>query len=496
MGQNGRTLPRKEKDMPSEPTYAFPQGFLWGTATASYQVEGAVNEGGRGPSIWDEFSHSPGRVYQGHTGDVACDHYHRFREDVALMKNLGVRAYRFSVAWPRVFPEGTGRPNEEGIAFYERLADALNDAGIEPWATLFHWDLPLALERRFGGWRSRETALAFADYAAFTARRLAGRIKGWFTVNEFGCFTNLGYGGFDKAPGLNVPRKELLRARHCAVLAHGLAVRAIRANDSTGAPVGLAENATIPVPAIETEGNIEAARRAMRRLNAPFLTAVMEGRYMDEYLAEEGENAPEVEEGDFDAIGEPLDFVGLNVYAPAYVRASDSPSGYEVLPMPRTYPTYRLGWLRFGPSVLYWAPRLVTELWGPRSNGQSPGAGRGTESGEPGAAGADGRAARFRAVYITENGACCDDVMTKEGEVLDLDRLVYLREHLIAAHRAVAEGYPLRGYFVWSLMDNFEWAEGYDKRFGLHYVNFETQARTPKLSAHWFAEVVRANRVV
>lgn len=446
--------------------YAFPEDFVWGTATAAYQVEGAAAEDGRGSSIWDDFSHKPGNTYNGDTGDRAVDQYHRYKEDVALMKSLGLKAYRMSVSWPRVLPEGRGRVNEKGLDYYQRLVDELLANGIQPWLTLYHWDLPLELEKTLGGWRSRETAKLFGDYAALVANRLSDRVQHWFTINEFWCFTVNSYGNGVHAPGLKLPPRELNAVCHNALLAHGHAVRAIRAAAKSEAKIGLAENMNVPVPAIETPQHIEAAKRAARMLNARFLTAVLEGRYPPEYLSAQGADAPKVESGDFEVISSPLDFVGLNMYTPTYVLASQDERGFKELSWPRSYPTYNVGWLRFGPSVIYWGTRHVTELWNAKE------------------------------VYVTENGACCDDVLDKDGEVYDTDRVVYLREHLIAAHRAISEGYPLRGYFLWSLMDNFEWAEGYAKRFGICYVHYETLRRIPKLSAKWYSEVIRAGKVV
>jgi beta-glucosidase len=264
--------------------HRFPDSFLWGCATASYQVEGAAQEDGRKPSVWDTLSHQPGRVAKGHTGDVAVDQYHRYKEDVQLMKALGVKAYRFSIAWPRVFPDGFGQPNEKGIAYYERLVDALLAAGIEPYATLFHWDLPQACQDKFGGWQSRETVKHFGDYATFVTRRLSDRVSHYFTINEFSCFTDLAYGYGVFAPGLKLPGRQLNQVRHNAVLGHGVALAAIRAAARKPVKVGLAENPSMCVPVLETEQHIAAARRAMRQVNAQFLTAVLEGRYTDEYL--------------------------------------------------------------------------------------------------------------------------------------------------------------------------------------------------------------------
>jgi beta-glucosidase len=440
----------------------FPANFVWGCSTAAYQIEGAVNEDGRKPSVWDTFSHTPGKTFQGQTGDVADDSYHRYKEDVKLLTSLGVHGYRFSIAWARIFPDGTGEPNEKGLDYYQRVVDELLKNNIAPYVTLFHWDLPQALP---GGWQSRDTSKAFADYAAYVSKRLSDRVGHFFTINEFECFTDLGYKEGRFAPGLKLPPAQVNQIRHNAVLAHGMAVQAIRANAKPGTQVGLAENSIVYVPVIETSGQIEAARRATREENAKFLTALMEGRYTEGYLAREGANAPKVEAGDMEIIGSPLDFVGLNVYRPEYVRADGSAAGYAIEKRQTSFPRMASDWLYLGPEVIYWAVRNVSEIWKPR------------------------------AIYITENGCSADDVVTADGRVEDTDRVMYLRNHLTHLHRAAAEGYPIKGYFLWSLMDNFEWADGYSKRFGLHYVDYKTQERIPKLSAEWYRDVISRNAV-
>ena len=441
----------------------FPADFKWGCATASYQIEGGATEDGRKPSVWDTFSHTPGKTFQGDTGDVADDSYHRYKEDVQLLRNLGVTVYRFSISWSRVFPDGTGQPNEKGLAYYQRVVDELLAANIQPYITLFHWDLPQALP---GGWESRDTSKAFADYAAYVSKRLSDRVSRFFTTNEFVCFTDLSYKTGQFAPGKKLPPAQVNQVRHNAILAHGLAVQAIRASAKSGTLVGLAENANVYVPVIETHEHIEAARRATREGNAPFLTALMEGKYTDGYLQREGANAPKVEPGDMKAISSPLDFIGLNVYTPDYVRADGSPAGYVIEPRPASYPHMASPWINIGPEVLYWAIRNPTDIW------------------------------KTKELYITENGCSSDDVIASNGHIEDTDRVMYLRNHLTHLHRAASEGYPIKGYFLWSLMDNFEWADGYSKRFGIHYVDFKTQKRTPKLSAEWYREVIQRNAVV
>jgi beta-glucosidase len=442
----------------------FPKGFLWGCATAAYQVEGGAKDDGRGPSLWDVFAHTPGKTHEGETGDVADDSYHLYKEDAQLLKALGVHIYRMSISWSRIFPKGTGEPNSAGLDYYSRVIDELLANNITPYVTLFHWDTPAALQ---GGWQNRDTSKAFADYAAYTSQHLGDRVKHWMTTNEFVCFTDLGYRIGQFAPGQRLPPGPCNQVRHHAVLAHGLAVGAIRANTPSGTQVGLAENATVFVPVIETPEHIEAARRATRIGNAPFLTALMEGKYPDEYLQHEGANAPKVEPDDMKAIGSKLDFVGLNIYTPQYAMADpSSPLGFTVAPQPESYPHMWSPWLTIGPECIYWGVRNVCDLWKPP------------------------------AIYITENGTSSDDVLTPAGRVNDTDRVMYLRNHLTHLRRAVADGYPVKGYFLWSLMDNFEWADGYSKRFGIHYVDFKTLKRTPKLSAEWYKQVIAHNTVM
>jgi beta-glucosidase len=445
---------------------SFPTGFLWGTATASYQVEGAVAEDGRGPSIWDTFSHTPGKVVNDATGDVADDHYHRYKEDVQLMKALGVKTYRFSIAWPRVFPQGSGAPNPKGLDFYNRLVDELIANGIEPFATLYHWDLPQALQDRWGGWEGRDTAQAFADYAGYVAERLTDRVRHIFTINEFGAFVELGYRVGIHAPGLKLPPARFNQTRHHAVLGHGLAVQAIRARAKPGTKVGLAENITVCVPVMESPQQIEAAVRATREVNAPYMTVIQEGKYTDAYLAAAGADAPRFTPDELKIISSPLDFVGINIYTPLYVRADATPIGFAIVPHPTSFPHMASPWLFVGPEALYWGPRHVARIW------------------------------NVREIYITENGCSSSDVPAADGRVYDTDRVMFLRNYLTQLQRAVAEGIPVKGYFLWSLMDNFEWADGYTNRFGLHYVDYATQRRTPKLSAEFYKEVIARNAVV
>ncbi|WJR80229.1 GH1 family beta-glucosidase [Bradyrhizobium sp. NP1] len=445
---------------------SFPSGFIWGTATSAYQIEGAVKEDGRGPSIWDVFSHTPGKIADRSNADRANDHYHRYKEDVGLIRDLGARAYRFSIAWPRVFPEGKGKPNPKGLDFYNRLLDELLASGIEPFATLYHWDLPQALQDRVGGWQSVETSKAFADYAGYVAERLSDRVKSFFTVNEAGRFVNFGYGWGIDAPGLKLAPALLNQVRHNVALGHGLAVQAIRAKARPGTRVGLAENIAACLPAIDTPENIAATEIATRELNAGLLNVILTGQYTEHFLAYAGKDAPKYTADELRIIGSPIDFVGLNIYAPQYyIVASDKVPGFTVLPFPSSFPRMNSDWLRIGPETAYWVPRIAAKIWN-----------TGT-------------------IYISENGASADDKVSPDGHIYDLDRIMFLRNYLVQLQRAITDGAPVRGYFLWSLMDNFEWIYGFGKRFGVYRVDFDTLVRTPKLSVAFYRNVIARNAV-
>ncbi|MDX2185964.1 MAG: GH1 family beta-glucosidase [Opitutaceae bacterium] len=443
----------------------FPKNFVWGVATAAAQIEGAAWEDGKGASVWDAFARKPGAVAGGDTLDVACDHYHRYREDVAMMRKLGFPHYRFSVAWPRIFPNGDGPVNAKGLAFYDRLVDCLLKNGITPWATLFHWDLPQALEEQ-GGWRSRRVVDTFARYADAVVECLGDRVKHWITLNEIHCFTLFAYGGGGKAPGTNEGAAIVNQTYHHALVCHGHAVRAVREFGGRGARVGLTDNSFIHVPVTETEADIAAAKRAFVEDNIRTLDPIYRGAYDEGYLKAEGRNRPKVEEGDFDLISLPTDFLGQNIYTGWFVRA-DKKGKVERVPFPHQYPTTALTtWLRLLPQAIYWGPRLAAELYG------------------------------VKEIYITENGAGYDEDYSAGAEVPDTHRRELVRNYLGEVHRAIAAGVPIKGYFLWSLMDNFEWQDGYSKRFGIVHVDYATQKRTPKLSARWYSQVIAKNALV
>ena len=447
----------------------FPDGFAWGTATASYQIEGAVDEDGRAPSIWDTFSHTPGKTANGDTGDLADDHYHRYPEDARLLADLGVRAYRFSLAWPRLQPDGRGKLNEAGVDFYAGLAETLLEHGIQPWATLYHWDLPQTLEDA-GGWPARDTAERFAEYAAAVHARLHDRIGNWITLNEPWCSSFLGYAAGVHAPGVQDPAAAV-RAAHHLLLGHGLAARAIR-EQGTESRVGITLNLYAVDAASDSPADADAARRIDGLANRVFLDPVLLGRYPADVLDDLRPIAgtEHLRPGDEETIAAPLDFLGINYYSRHVVRGGAQPSGDpspwvgcdDVEFVSRGVPVTDMGW-EIDPDGLH---EVLTRVR--REYPELP-------------------------LYVTENGAAFPDERDEHGRVADPDRVAYLDEHFRAAHRAIADGVDLRGYFVWSLMDNFEWSYGYGKRFGLIHVDYATQERTPKDSARWFARVTRAN---
>jgi beta-glucosidase len=439
----------------------FPDGFLWGAATAAYQIEGAVQEDGRGESIWDRFSHAIGRTANGDTGDVACDHYHRWQEDIGIMRELGLAAYRFSIAWPRIIPEGRGAVNQPGLDFYERLVEGLLEAGITPWATMYHWDLPQVLEDA-GGWPERATADAFAEYADVITSRLGDRVKHWITINEPWVVAYLGYGWGVHAPG-RADMAAALATGHSLLLGHGKAVEVVRSN-VRDAEVGITLNLSSHYPATDSNEDLEAAHRSDGFGNRWFLDPVLKGSYPDDMVALFGPLAPAVEPDDMAIISQPTDFLGINYYSPTYVRyAANAPM--QTSPVDHEGEKTEMGWLV--------EPRGLRDLLVRLQEDYAP-----------------------PAIYVTENGAAFADPLPENDRVADPRRLAYIHDHLLAAHEAIGAGAPLRGYFCWSLLDNFEWAEGYTKRFGVTYIDYATQTRTIKDSGRWYRGVTEANAVV
>lgn len=446
---------------------AFKQNFVWGTATSAYQIEGAAREDGRGPSIWDVFAHQPGKVLAGHNGDVACDHYHRFEQDVALMAQLGVKGYRFSISWSRVLPEGTGPVNEKGLAFYGRLVDCLLEHGITPYVTLYHWDLPYALYQR-GGWLNPDSPRWFAEYAAVIGRALGDRVRHFITFNEPQVFIGCAFVQGVHAPGVRMERRECLQMAHHVLLAHGMAVQSLRAQ-VPGVQVGIAPTSDAMIPADESPEAVEAARKAFFATpggddwvwsTAWWSDPVLLGRYPEDGLRELEADLPAIGAEDMKLISQPIDFYGQNIYR-GNPMERDAQGQCRLAAHKPGAPKTAIGWyVDF--DCLYWASKFLYERY------QKP-------------------------LYITENGMSCHDWISLDGKVHDPARIDYLHRHLRGLRRAAGEGVDVAGYFQWSLLDNFEWAQGYGDRFGLVYVDFETQQRLPKDSFAWYSQVIAQN---
>ena len=442
---------------------AFPKGFVWGAGAAAYQIEGAAREDGRGASVWDGFKFNG---ENSDTADVACDHYHRWTEDVALMKNLGLGAYRLSIAWPRVIPAGNGAVNEAGLAFYDRLIDALLAANVSPWVTLFHWDYPRELYCR-GGWLNRDSPRYFADYVQVVVDRLGDRVAHWMTLNEPQCFLGLGHWTGTHAPGLKLSRRDALRATHHALLAHGRGVQVIRARARTNPLIGCAPCGFTRYPADDSsDADREAARAAMFAVtgewnsNSWYSDPVILGRYPEDGLRVYGADAPAIASGDLETMCQPLDFYGVNIYNAAPIRQGDDGQPTE----PARAPGHALTAYKWtiDPASLYWGPRFLFERY------KLP-------------------------IVITENGLSNTDWIALDGRCHDPQRIDFTRRHLMTLLRAIREGVDVRGYFHWSILDNFEWNQGYRERFGVIHVDFQTLKRTPKDSYRWYAELIRTN---
>ena len=448
----------------------FPPGFLWGVATSAYQIEGGVDLDGRGPSIWDTFCAEPGRVRNGDDGRVAADHRRRMAADVALLGELGVGAYRFSIAWPRVQPDGRGAFSQSGLDFYQTLVDRLLDAGVEPVITLYHWDLPQALEDQ-GGWPARETAYRFSEYAATMGAALGDRVRRWSTICEPWCVSMLGYASGIHAPGRSEPGAAVAAAHHL-LLAHGLAVDALRANVSRQPEIAITLNPYPVVAAGDEEADADAARRVDGVANRLWYDAVLLGRYPDDVLADFAavSDLAHIVEGDLAAISRPIDAIGVNYYRRHHVRFAP---GASAGPPTSTWPG--------SPDVDLVDPgvAITASGWAIEPEGLPETLRRLTQDYDA------------PPIYVHENGAAFDDAPGAGGYVDDQDRLAYLRDHVSAAQAALAAGVDLRGFFVWSFLDNFEWAEGYARRFGIVRVDFETQRRTPKASAEWYSRLAR-----
>jgi len=445
---------------------SFSDDFMWGAASASYQIEGAWDRDGKGLSIWDMFTSRPGAIYKGHTGRIACDHYQRYAEDVLLMKEIGLKAYRFSLSWPRIIPEGTGTVNSAGLDFYDRLVDELLKSGITPFVTLFHWDYPLELYCR-GGWLNDDSSSWFADYAAAAVDRLSDRVSHWFTLNEPQVYTWAGHKEGRQAPGLHLDTELLVRTGHNLLLGHGKAVQKIRERAKTPPAVGFAPEGIISIPAAENAEDIEAAREAnfsmhdeYLRINSWWMDPVYLGSYPEDGLKVLGSRGPRTAEKDMETINQPLDFFAFNNYFAKTVRRADDGS-VETVTAPPGAPLTAYNW-DITPSSLYWGSKFFYERYG-------------------------------KPIIISENGMSNKEWISEDGKVHDPQRIDFLRRYLKQLRRAADEGIPVIGYFQWSIMDNFEWGAGYRERFGLIYVDYASQKRILKDSARWYAECIRTN---
>lgn len=443
----------------------FPEGFIWGAASSAYQVEGAVNEDGRGVSIWDTFTHTPGKIRHGHNGDVAADHYHRWEEDLDLMAGLGLKAYRFSIAWPRILPQGVGAVNTRGLDFYDRLVDGILARGMQPFPTLYHWDLPQALHDQ-GSWPARAIPEAFGEYARVLGERLGDRVCYWITHNEPMVMALGGYFTGELAPGIQDLGAAFTTGLHL-LLSHGLAVQALRSTSRTNARVGITLNLSPVYPASRKEEDVQAAARYDAVTNRMFLDPVLRGRLPELMQDALGMLSSPITPQDFQTMSVPIDFLGINYYSRALVQYDES---FPVIQANTVQPQgneYSMMWEIYPPGIY----DLLTGIW--KDYGDIPGL----------------------RLMVTENGICVPDGVDFDGRVRDERRIRYLHKHIAQVQRAIIAGVPVDGYFVWSPTDNFEWAYGYDMRFGLIYIDFETQTRTVKDSGHWYAQVIAQNGV-
>lgn len=439
----------------------FPENFLWGAATASYQIEGAYNEDGKGENIWDRFSHIPGKIHDGQTGDIACDHYHRYEEDIEIMKKIGLKTYRFSISWARIFPDGCGKPNPKGIEFYKKLVSRLNENGIIPAVTLYHWDLPQKLQDR-GGWANRETVFHFVEYAKYVFEHLGSQVPIWITHNEPFVAAIVGNWVGRHAPGIT-DFQTALRVSHHLLLSHGLVVKAYREMGFDG-EIGITLNMNPVYPATESDKDKAAAKRFDEYLNKWFADPVLKGAYpadLVKWLGEKG-LSPEIHEGDMQAINQPIDFLGINNYYSSFIREDESNWPVFASEVSTGRDRTKMDWEIYPEGIhdlLVYLKREYGDI----------------------------------KIMITENGAAFNDIVNYEGKVEDDNRLNYYYLYLEQVHRAICEGVNVAGYYAWSLMDNFEWGHGFSKRFGLVYVDYKTQKRILKKSAYWYSDVIRNN---
>ena len=447
---------------------SFREDFVWGAATSAYQIEGAVKEDGKGEHIWDVYTKEPGKIFEGHTGEVACDHYHRYKEDVQIMKEIGLKGYRFSIDWSRVLPEGTGRVNEKGIEFYDHLIDELLANDIESYITMYHWELPYELYKR-GGWMNPQIVEWFGEYAKLLAERFSDRVKYFFTLNEPQCFVGLGFLNGEHAPGVKAPVRDTFEMAHNVLKAHGRAVQMLRAHARQPLMIGYAPTASMRYPATEKAEDIEAARKALFSLPADvknwhwnvtwWSDPILLGKYPEEGLAKYEPYLPKITAEDMRLISQPIDMYGQNIYNGQCVCMGEDGEPENVTRY-EGFPKTAIDW-PVTPECLYWGPKFLYERY------QKP-------------------------LYITENGLSCHDVISLDGKVHDPNRIDFLARYLHELKRAAGE-IDLRGYFQWSLIDNFEWAKGYSERFGLVYVDYPTQKRILKDSAYWYQKIIKEN---
>lgn len=446
----------------------FRKDFMWGAATSAYQIEGGAGEDGKGLDIWDVYCREPGKVYEGHTGDIACDHYHRYKDDVLLMKEMGLKAYRFSINWSRIFPDGTENVNEKGIDFYNLLIDELLEAGIEPYITLYHWELPYEIYKR-GGWMNREIVEWFGQYAALVSARFSDRVTHFFTLNEPQCFVGLGFLSGEHAPGLRAPLRDTFTMAHHALMAHGRAVQQLRANAKQPIEVGYAPTCGMTYPETDKKEDIEAARKSLFAMPdvsnwswnvAWWSDPVLFGTYPEEGMELYGPWLPDIKDSDMKLISQPIDIYGQNIYNGRCVRMGKNGEP-EYVRRHEGFPQTANSW-PVTPQALYWGPKFLYERYG-------------------------------KPIYITENGISCHDSVSLDGKVHDPSRIDFLERYLSELKRAASDGVDIRGYFQWSLMDNFEWNFGYSERFGLIYIDYQTQKRIWKDSAYWYCDLIRKN---
>jgi beta-glucosidase len=446
---------------------AFSDSFTWGVASAAYQIEGGTRTDGRGPSIWDAFCEIPGKIHDGHTGDIACGSYDRVDEDIDLMSKLGTNGYRFSISWSRLLPNGIGAQNEAGFAYYDRLIDGLLSHGIEPWITLYHWDLPLTLHEQ-GGWLDARSPLWFEEYTRAVVERYSDRVTHWFTLNEPQIFLGLGFNEGTHAPGLQLSRKEVLLATHHALLAHGRAVKTIREHAKRAPMIGFAPVGNLHTPETDTPADVEAARKATFDIDKQgwtynyswYCDPVFLGHYPEQGIKLFGEDVPDFTDQDMELIHQPLDICGVNIYSAAVVRAGED-GNPEPVSNATGYPMTMFKWT-INPRSLYFGPKFLQERYG-------------------------------LPIVITESGLASMDWVHADGEVHDTGRVDYLTRYLHELRRACEDGVDVRGYFHWSIMDNFEWAEGFSLRFGLIYMDYQSLRRIPKDSYKWYAKVIQTN---